>query len=238
MEKKSNNRFIFWRTDFVGAAMIISGILFLLNNFNLITIQNILPRDFIISRILGVLFIIVGIVFLFFQGAGGRLFWLWIPAGFFFTIGLDILIIGINNLFNIDSGTMLSTGIGITFLIIFLSRNKHWWSLIPAGIFFGFATWIIMIKNLSIIGFHPIILIFYLGMSFLTIFWFSVQKQKKKWALLTGAIITAISLLYFIVILIYKNKLLLSIILLIIGIGMLIFLGILEIVKRKKINSV
>ena len=218
--------------------MIISGIIFLLNNFNLITIQDILPRDFIISRILGVLFIIIGIVFLFFQGAGGRLFWLWIPAGFFFTIGLDILIIGINNLLNIDSGTMLSTGIGITFLTIFLSRNKHWWSLIPAGIFFGFATWIIMIKSQSIIGFHPIILIFYLGMSFITIFLFSVQKQRKKWALLTGTIITAISLLYFIVILIYRNKLLLSIVLLIIGIGMLIILGILEITKRKKINSV
>jgi hypothetical protein len=238
MNKKTINRFIFWRTDFVGIAMIISGIIFMLNNFNLITIQNILPKDFIISRILGVLFIMIGIIFLFFQGAGGKLFWLWLPSGFFLTIGFDILIIGINNLFNIDSSIAFSLGIGLTFLTIFLFRKKHWWALIPSGISFGFVTWIILMKSQSIIGYHPVVLIFYLSLSFLTIFIFSVQKQKKKWALLTGAILFAISLLYFLIILIYKNKLLLSIILIILGFGILIFLGIMEILKRKKMKSV
>jgi hypothetical protein len=238
MEKKTNNRFIFWRTDFVGIAMIISGIIFLLNNFNIIRMQNVLPSEFIISRILGILFVISGIIFLFFQGAGGRLFWLWLPAGFLFTIGLDILIIGINNIFTPDSGIVFSIGIGLTFLLIFLFRKKHWWSLIPAGISLGFAIWIILIKNNSYIGYHPIILIFNLGITFIIIYIYSVQKIKKKWALITGSIITVVSLMYFVIILIYKNRFLLSIILIILGAGILIFLLIMEILKRRKLDSV
>lgn len=238
MDRRSNNRFIFWRTDFVGVAMIISGIIFLLNNFNIITMQNVLPKTFIISRILGILFMIAGIVFLFFQGAGGGLFWLWLPAGFLFTIGLDILIIGINNFFAVYSGIVFTIGTGLTFLVVFLFRRKHWWALIPSGLSFGFTAWIILLINNSIIGYHPVILIVSLGISFMTIYLLSVQKQKKKWSLITGCINIIISLLYFIVILIYKNKFLLSFILIFLGIGILIYIGLIEMLKRRKIKSV
>ena len=58
-------RFLFWRTDFVGIAMIVSGAFFLMVNFSLIPASG-----FVLPRVLGILFIMIGLIFLFFPGAG------------------------------------------------------------------------------------------------------------------------------------------------------------------------
>ena len=67
-ERKAESRFryLFWRTDFVGIAMIVSGLFFLLVNFKLIP-----ASDFVLPRVLGILFIMIGLIFLFFSGADG-----------------------------------------------------------------------------------------------------------------------------------------------------------------------
>ncbi|HYW82018.1 MAG TPA: hypothetical protein VFB30_02105, partial [Spirochaetia bacterium] len=79
-------RILFWRTDFVGFAMIVSGLFFLLVNFKLIP-----ASEFVVPRVLGILFIMIGLIFLFFSGAGRWLTWFVIPAGAFLTVGIVTL---------------------------------------------------------------------------------------------------------------------------------------------------
>ena len=74
-------RFLFWRTDFVGIAMVVTGAFFLLVNFKVIP-----ASDFVVPRVLGILFMMAGLIFLFFSGAGRWLTWFVIPAGALLTL--------------------------------------------------------------------------------------------------------------------------------------------------------
>jgi hypothetical protein len=206
------HRGIFWRTDFVGIAMIMSGIIFLLVNFNVIPIS-----DFFLNRVLGILFTIMGIIFLFLHGAGGSMFWFVLPAGVFFSLGLATLVVGIDKFFSLFSLVLISIGIGLTFLSIFISRKNNWWFLIPAGSFFGFASWFIMNFFSPVVGYHPVFLLLWVGISFLIIYIYSFQKERMKWSLYTGMTIIIISGIYYLVILLAKLAIMLPLLLILIG---------------------
>jgi len=79
-DKNPQDNFLFWKTGFVGVVLVLCGLFFLLMNFKLIPESGDLN-----NRVLGVLLFISGIVFTFFQGGGGGLFWFLIPAGVSFT---------------------------------------------------------------------------------------------------------------------------------------------------------
>ncbi len=154
-EGESRFRFLFWRTDFVGVAMIVSGLFFLLVNFKLIP-----ASDFVLPRVLGILFIMVGLIFLFFSGAGRWLTWFVIPAGAFLTLGIVTLVFGWNRFFSLDSASLFSLGFGLTFLALFCIRRGHWWVLIPSGVFIGLAIGVEIGAGFPIIGWHPVAALF------------------------------------------------------------------------------
>jgi hypothetical protein len=192
-------RFFFWRTDFVGVAMIVSGLLFLLVNFHVIPIN-----DFLLTRVLGILFIMGGLIFIFLTGAGGWLSWFAIPAGVFITVGLVTLILGTSLFITLNSAILSSIGLGLTFLSVFITRRNHWWALIAASTFFGIAGWFAQGSMIPVVGWHPVFLIFAVGVSFLVIYLFTVQKSRMRWSLLTGTIIVAVSFCYLLVILLSR----------------------------------
>ncbi len=197
--ESAHYRFFFWRTDFVGIAMIVSGLLFLLINFHLIPVN-----DFLLTRVLGILFIMGGLIFIFFTGAGGWLSWFAIPAGVFITAGLVTLILGTNLFITLNSAILSSIGLGLTFLSVFFTRRNHWWALIAACSFFGIAGWFTQGSMVPFLGWHPVFLIFSVGVSFLIIYLGSVQKSRMRWSLLTGSIVVGVSLIYFLVILLSR----------------------------------
>ena len=205
-------RFLFWRTDFVGVAMIVSGVFFLLVNFKLIP-----ASDFVPPRVLGILFIMVGLIFLFFSGAGRWLTWFVIPAGAFFTVGIVTLVFGWNRFFSLDSASLFSLGFGLTFLALFWYRHGHWWVLIPSGAFVGIAAGVEIGGRLPIIGWHPVAELFCLGISFLVIWLYSVQKKRMRWSLIVGSLIVSISFLYLLGILLARWSILWPIALLLAG---------------------
>jgi hypothetical protein len=218
-------RFFFWRTDFVGVAMIVSGLLFLLINFQVIPIN-----DFLLTRVLGILFIMGGLIFIFFTGAGGWLSWFAIPAGVFITAGLVMLILGTVMFITLNSAILSSIGLGLTFLSVFITRRNHWWALIAACTFFGIAGWFVQATRIPVIGWHPVFLAFAIGASFLIIYLFTVQKARMRWSLLTGAIIVTASFCYLLVILLSRWSVLWPAALLLIG--LLVPAGILIIDRR------
>src|SRR5512136_185582 len=96
-------RNLFWRTDFVGIAMIVCGAFFLLVNFRLVPASG-----FVLPRVLGILFIMIGLIFLFFSGGRRCLTWFIIPAGAFLTVGIVTLVFGWNRFFSVDSASLFS----------------------------------------------------------------------------------------------------------------------------------
>ncbi|MBN1797376.1 MAG: hypothetical protein JW822_02285 [Spirochaetales bacterium] len=211
---KSNNKLFFWRTGFVGVALILSGIFFLLTNFSVIP-----PVGNAADRIIGILFFITGLVFAFFQGRGGGLFWFTIPAGVAFSFGSFTLAVGISEIFSFTSAAILGIGFGTTFLIVFLLQKAQWWALLPSGSLYGVSLWILMSSIQPQIGFHPIFLLLCIGASFLCIYFLSVQKLKMRFALYTGAIIFLCSVIYYFLILFFEYKLFWAIFLILLGIA-------------------
>ena len=187
----SRFRFLFWRTDFVGFAMIVCGLFFLLVNFNLVPASSFVP-----PRVLGILFIMCGLIFLFFSGAGRWLTWFVIPAGAFLTVGIATLVFGWNRFFSADSASLLSLGFGLTFLALFYYLRGHWWMLIPSGVFIGCAAWVQVATRYTVIGWHPVIPAFFLGLAFLVIWLYSVQKRRMRWSLLVGGLVESAAFLY------------------------------------------
>jgi hypothetical protein len=202
-------RFLFWRTDFVGFAMIVSGLFFLLVNFKLIPVS-----EFVLPRVLGILFVVIGLIFLFFSGAGRWLTWFVIPAGAFLTLGIVTLVFGWNRFFSLDSASLFSLGFGLTFVTLFFFRRGHWWVLIPSGLFIGLAIWVEMGSRYPVVGWHPVAPAFFLGIAFLIIWLYSVQKQRMRWSLLVGALIVSTSFLYLLGILLARWSILWPVVLL------------------------
>lgn len=224
---RSGLRFLFWRTDFVGVAMVVSGLFFLLINFKAIPVS-----DFVVPRVMGVLFILGGLIFAFFTGAGGGLSWFVIPSGVLFTTGVVALILGTHMFFSLQSAVIFSIGFGLTFLSVFMTRKNHWWALIPACTFFGLAGWTALVMNVPVLGYHPVFLIFSIGAAFLAIYLNSFQKTMMRWSLLTGCLIVSASVCYLIVILLANWSVLWPIVLILIG--LLVPVGILFVERRSR----
>jgi hypothetical protein len=205
-------RFLFWRTDFVGIAMIVSGVFFLLVNFKLIPVSA-----FVLPRVLGILFIVVGLIFLFLSGAGSWMSWFVIPAGELITCGIVTLILGLDGIFTLDSAAFFALGLGLSFLTLFYSLRSHWWMLIPSGVSLGAAAGILVGNHYPLFGWHPVIPLFFLGIAFLVIYLYSVQRQRMRWSLLVGFIIITVSILYLLGILLARWSILWPVVLLLAG---------------------
>jgi hypothetical protein len=190
-DRGDRGKFLFWRTDFIGIAMVVCGLFFLMVNFNLIPVS-----DFVLSRALGILFITVGLVFLFFQGAGGGLFWFVLPTGFLLTLGFLTLLVGVDAYWSLEALALFCAGTGLTFLMVFALRRNQWWALIPASACLGIAGWLAGATRIPVVGFHPVLPVFCVGISFLVVYQISVQRRRMRWSLLTGSIIVAASFAY------------------------------------------
>jgi hypothetical protein len=149
--------------------------------------------------------------------------WFVIPAGALFTSGLVTLVFGLNQISSLGSGSLFSTGIGLTFLAVFLTRRNHWWALLPAGFFIGLGAWAELGSNFRLIGWHPVSVIFCLGISFLLVYTYSVQRRMMRWSLLTGAIIVAISFFYLLAIFLARWSMLWPIVLLLASVLILLW---------------
>jgi hypothetical protein len=198
-ELRPRDRFLFWRTDFVGIAMMVSGALLLAVNFGVVP-----ASPFVLARVLGILCMVAGLVFLFFTGAGGWLTWFLIPAGVLFTIGVVTLVLGAGMFMSPLAAVGTAAGFGVTFVAVFLTRRNHWWALIPAGAFLGMALWAFAGSRFPVIGWHPVPVVFSVGLSFFSIYFSAIQKGRMRWCLLVGALLVAAALGYLLALLLAR----------------------------------
>ena len=196
---RQRDRFLFWRTDFVGVAMMVSGALLLAVNFGIVP-----ASPFVLARVLGILFIAAGLAFLFFTGAGGWLTWFIIPAGTLGTVGVVTLVLGAGMFMSPVAAELTAAGLGLTFLSVFLTRRNHWWALIPAGAFLGAALWAYAGTRFPVMGWHPVPVVLCVGLSFFSIYLSAIQKRRMRWCLLVGSLVVAAALVWLLALLLAR----------------------------------
>jgi len=170
-----------------GSLLILAGILFLL--------QNIFAFQF------GDIFwtIILGLAGLFFLSvfiSNRAQWWSLIPGVTLLSIALMILL---STLFpevgELLSGSIVLGGIGLSFLLIYLTNREHWWTIIPAGVLLTLA---LVVGLESLISESDFISIFFvgLGITFAVVAILPTAEGKMRWAWIPAGILVLMGLLF------------------------------------------
>ncbi len=179
-----------------GAVLILAGLIFLLDNLNLIKIAD-------LAWI--VIFAIAGAGFLSVFIQDRRHWWSLIPGLTLLAVALAILIGFILPQGSKDwGGVIVPIGIAFAFLLIYLNDREHWWAIIPMGVMFTAAI-VVILEQLSGIrqrsGGFEVGGIFFLGLG-LTFALIALlpgsanrTREQMRWAFIPAAILSVIGIL-------------------------------------------
>lgn len=169
-----------------GLLLILAGILFLLNSIGTITIG-----DFQWAIILG----IGGLAFLSVFIADRNHWWALFPA---FGLLIGGTIIFLENALPAYpdelGGAIAMAGIGLAFLLIFVSNIANWWALIPAGVLFSSAAALFMSTYSPGLETGGIFLIG-LGLTFGVIGLIPTKQGRMRWAFIPALVLLVIGFL-------------------------------------------
>lgn len=179
--------------------MAVSGLLLLAVNFGVVP-----ASPFMLARVLGILAMVAGLVFLFFMGAGGWLTWFIIPAGVLGTIGVVTVVLGAGMFRTVVTAELTAAGFGLTFLAVFLTRRNQWWALIPSGAFLGTALWAFVGRRFPVVGWHPVPVLLGIGLAFFAIYLSAIQRRRMRWCLPAGSAVVAAGLVYLLALLLVR----------------------------------
>jgi hypothetical protein len=111
----------------IGGALIMFGILFLLNNFNIVDIS--------VGAVFAGIFVLAGLIFLIVFLLDREQWWALIPGFVMMGVGATILVGDFAPHSAVDiSGAVMLIFIALPFWIIYILKRDFWWALIPAGI--------------------------------------------------------------------------------------------------------
>lgn len=173
-----------------GLLLVLAGALFLLDNLGFVDVQG---------NIVGVIIGVGGLAFLSVYLADREHWWAIIPG--MTLLGVAALILAgsyFPRLTDRWGGSFVMVGIGLAFLLIYLTRREFWWALIPAGVMGTLAV---------VIGLDDIIQgietggIFFLGLglTFAIVALIPNPQGSMKWAYIPAGILGGIGLLILIV---------------------------------------
>ena len=181
--KKSKTRILF---PIVGGILLIAaGVIFLLNNLGVISIDW--------AVLVGPLFAIGGLVFFLVFVLNTEEWWALIPGFVLMAIGL-IIFMGENaaDLVEPWSGAIFLGFLGLAFFLIYLSHREQWWAIIPGGVLLTLAGITFVTDEGLLTG-----VIFFLGLAltFGLVYLLPKPLGRLKWALYPAAILCIIGLL-------------------------------------------
>jgi len=163
-----------------GLLLVLAGILFLLNSIGTITIG-----DYQWAIILG----IGGLAFLSVFLADRQQWWALFPS-YGLLIGGTILFLesafpGLSDDFG---GVIALGGIGLVFLLIFITNIKNWWALIPAGVLLSLAVMLLL-------GFESGgIFLIGLGLTFGVLGFVPTEHGRMRWAFIPAVVLILIGI--------------------------------------------
>jgi hypothetical protein len=165
----------------VAGLLVLAGILFLLQNFNLLTNA--------FAAIWAIIWIAAGVGFILYYLRFRAFWWLLIPGLICLAIGvltgLDALHAGVAE--NI-AGAVLLGGIGVAFVVIYIMHQRQWWALIPAGALISLAAvtgWF----GTTGTGISGGFFLVGLGLTFVIIQFLPTYRPRSNWPGIVGAVL-------------------------------------------------
>ena len=163
-----------------GLLLVLAGVLFLLNSIGTITIG-----DYQWAIILG----IGGLAFLSVFLSDRQHWWALFPA---FGLIIGGLIIYLQQAFpwlSDDFGGVIALGgIGLVFLLIFITNIKNWWALIPAGVLLSLAVMLLL-------GFESGgVFLIGLGLTFGVLGFVPTEHGRMRWAFIPAVVLILVGI--------------------------------------------
>jgi hypothetical protein len=171
---------------FWGVLLIIGGIIFLLDNLGIFTIGE---------AFWGVILGIGAIGFLSVYLSNRENWWALIPGMILLSVSALIII---NAIFPGDTGALggviVLGGIGLAFLLIYLTNRENWWAIIPAGVMLTLSVVVLLGEVVSGIEVGGIFFLG-LGLTFGLVAIIPTPHGQMKWAFIPAGIMIVMGLL-------------------------------------------
>lgn len=154
----------------IGGALILFGIMFLLNNFNIV--------DLNVASVFAGIFVLAGLIFLIVFFVDQEQWWALIPGFVLMGVGATILVGDFVHLRGMDiTGAVMLFFIALPFWVIFIIRRDYWWALFPAGGLTSIALMTVIPYRADDLG----VAIMFLGwaITFLLVYFLA----RQKWAM-------------------------------------------------------
>ena len=177
-----------WITSrtFWGVLLIIGGIIFLLENLGIVAIGE---------AFWGILLGVAAIGFLSVYLTNRENWWALIPGMILLSVSALIIL---NTIFPGGTGELggviVLGGIGLAFLLIYLTNRENWWAIIPAGVMLTLS--IVVLLGEVISGFEVGGIFFLgLGLTFALVAILPTPHGQMKWAFIPAGVMIVMGLL-------------------------------------------
>ncbi len=166
-----------------GILLVAAGVIFLLNNLNIITLDW--------ELLIGPMFAVGGLIFLLVFILNTDEWWALIPG--FVLIGIGVIIfMGQNNMNDLWIGALFLAMIGLPFFLVYAFHPVHWWAIIPGGVMLTLAV-VSLLPDYGVLSGG----LFFLGMAltFGLVYILPKPAGKLTWALYPAGILLIIGAL-------------------------------------------
>jgi hypothetical protein len=169
-----------------GLLLIAGGVIFLLENLNILEVGGLFWA---------VLFAIAGLGFLTVFVGDRQHWWALIPGIILLAIGTLIFLDTVSpRVTERLGGVIVLGGIGLAFLIVYLANRANWWALIPAGVMFTLSAVASLEGTMS--GFETGGIFFLgLGLTFLLVAFLPTPDGYMRWAFIPAGVLLLIGIL-------------------------------------------
>ncbi len=162
-------------SGFLGAALVLAGLLFLLVNFGLF--------EAVSGLVIAMLFAAGGLAFLTAFLANHNRWWALIPAFALLGIG-EIIALGIlaPSLAGLVGGSLFLGTLALGFWMVYLVQPENWWAIIPGGVLFTLSV-VAAASNSPLASMTGSILFFGLAATFGLVYLLPAPGGRMSWAI-------------------------------------------------------
>lgn len=175
----------------IGLIFIAIGILALLNNLGIISHVDHLP--------IGAALLVISFLFFRIYNGDRQKWWALLPA----LICLFLGVVMVLQIFWNITDELIGAGIlwccAAAFGSVYFKNNRHWWAVLPAGIFFTLGT-VVLIEGFDLLDDELVTVVFLLGSGLTFVFLWSQKSESNRtgWAIIPAAVIFVLALLIYV----------------------------------------
>lgn len=170
---------------FWGLLLIAGGIVLFLENLNLISFGGLIWSPLIGLASLGFLSVYV---------QDRQHWWALIPGFVLLATSVTILLTEVfPGRFELAGGVVILGGIGLAFLVVFLTNRENWWAVIPAGVLFTLAAVTGLSQALQGVEIGGVFFLG-LGLTFALVGVLPTPQGKMRWAFIPSGVLLLIGL--------------------------------------------